>query len=139
MEKKKKNIRNYIKFVQCYKWCAKSSKITIYNFLINFQAPFTSVVGEIKDASWSRDVTSVIFSPGLSDMEKLVGTLFISCSLFFTCMCACEIFWENQNKRKPSIKKEALITGVLLAVWILWEISKNTFSYSGTPLVAAFE
>ena len=45
----------------------------------------------------------------------LVGTLFTSCSLLSACfsfslflfclldMCACAIFRENQNKRKPSI------------------------------------
>ena len=51
--------------MQYYKWCGKSSKITIYNFLASIKAPSASVVGEIKDASWSRDVTSVVFWPGV--------------------------------------------------------------------------
>ena len=33
--------------------------------MTSFQAPSASAVGEIKDASWSRDVTSVIFWPGV--------------------------------------------------------------------------
>ena len=63
--------------MQHYKWCAKSSKIIIYNFLTNFQVPSASVVGEIKDASWSRDVTSVIFwgGGGLSGMELFLNVL----------------------------------------------------------------
>ena len=74
------NIRHYIKTVQYYKWyiidhvvankyfqicwwCAKSNKIIFYKFLASFQAPSTYVIGEIKDVSWSHDVTSVIFWP----------------------------------------------------------------------------
>ena len=60
--------------MQYYKrWCAKLSKIIfnklltskiIFNkFLTSFQVPSASMVGEIKDASWSRGVTSVIFWP----------------------------------------------------------------------------
>ena len=33
----------------------------VMNFSASFQAPSASVVGEIKDALWSRDVTSVNF------------------------------------------------------------------------------
>ena len=51
------------KYFQICWWCAKSNKIIFYKFLASFQAPSTCVIGEIKDVSWSHDVTSVIFWP----------------------------------------------------------------------------
>ena len=53
------------KYFQIRWWCAKTNKIILYNFLASFQAPSTSVVSEIKDASWLHVITSVIFWPGV--------------------------------------------------------------------------
>ena len=53
---------------QNYKIWWSFAKIKI--FLASFQAPSASVVGEIKDVSWSRDVNSVMFWSGLSFAGK---------------------------------------------------------------------
>ena len=61
-----------------------SGKITIYNFLTSFQAPSPSVVAEIKNASWSRDLISVIFWPGViwNGIKSLNFSIFIVNNFF---------------------------------------------------------
>ena len=49
---------------------AKSSKITIYNLLTNFQASSASVFGEIKVPHGRVTSLQSFFDRGLSEMEK---------------------------------------------------------------------